>query len=156
MCGNSESTSAPLPTSACASASLLCRLLVSFLPLHPLRLEPRLVAQVDEDHAVQVGPLELRPAPARHLGQVGPVRALPGPLHGWLAVPGGRSPVHVALDVAELEVAGAVLLELEERLDLLIEVVLVPPGHRDDVPEAGEGRGRLSLLPGHGQSDRAP
>src|SRR5262245_48754188 len=68
MCGNSESTSAPLPRSACASASLLFRLLVSFLPLHPLRLEPRLVAQVDEDHAVQVGPLELRPAPARHLG----------------------------------------------------------------------------------------
>src|SRR5262249_13390058 len=45
----------------------------------------------------------------------------------------------------ELEVAGAVGLELDERLDLLVEVVLVPLRHGDDVPQALEGGFLLRL-----------
>src|SRR5438876_954507 len=58
------------------------------------------------------------------------------------AVPRGQSPVHVALDVA-------VLLELDEGLDFLVEVILVPGIHRDDVPAAREGRFRRLLRPWH-------
>src|SRR5205807_53335 len=70
----------------------------------------------------------------------------PGPLDGWLAVPCARSPVHVPLDVAELEVPGAIALELDERLDFSVEVVLVPLVHRSDMPQALEGLLFLGLL----------
>src|SRR5262249_42217804 len=103
----------------------------------------------NDDHAVQVVTLQLRPATARHLRHVGPVRPFPGPLDGGLPVPCARSPVHVALDVAELEVPGPVGLKLDERLDLLVEVVLVPPRHGDDVPQARERRLLLLLTHRH-------
>src|SRR5262249_47632888 len=66
----------------------------------PLRHEVRLVAQVNDNQAVQVAVLQLRPAPARHLGHVGPVRPFPGPLDARLPDPCARSPVCFALAFA--------------------------------------------------------
>src|SRR5204862_8111415 len=84
-------------------------LLGSLPRLGSLGHEARFIAQVNDDEAVQFVILQLRPAPTRHLGHVGPIGAFPGPLDGRLSVPCARSPVHVPLDVAELEVDGSVV-----------------------------------------------
>src|SRR5262245_33751329 len=82
-----------------------------------LRLEAGLVTLVNDDRAAQIAVLQLRPAPARQRRAVRAVVTFPGPLDGRLPVPCSRSPVHESSNVAELEVADAVFLELDERLD---------------------------------------
>src|SRR5262249_27719748 len=50
----------------------------------------------------------------------------------------------------------AVGLELDERLDLLVEVILVPARHGDDVPAAHKRRLRLLLRLRHRPPSRRP
>src|SRR4051794_19820891 len=106
----------------------MCRSLpLRSLPLiHPLRHELGFLALVNQEFAVQISVLQLRPATPRQRRAVCAVTPFPGPLHGWLPVPCGRSPVHDSLDVAELEGTAALLLELDECLDFFIEVVILP------------------------------
>ena len=98
--------------------------------------ERRVAARADDEVRVV--------ASSGHRAHVGPIAPFPGPLDGRLAVPHARPPVRVSLDVAELEVTGAIVLKFEECLDLLVEVVLISFGHGDDVPQAREWRLRLS------------
>src|SRR6266404_4289333 len=131
------------------SLPLRCLLL-----LRPGRHELGIVALVDEELAVQSGVLHLPPAPPRQRRAVCAVAAFPGPLHGWLTVPCGQPPVDQTLDVAELERAAALLLELDECLDIFIEIVVLPGRHRDDAPTTREWR--FLLLLAHRHSPRCP
>ena len=70
------------------------------LRCHLFRHEPRIVAAVEEDHAVKFIAL-YGPAPA--LGRIHLVVAVPGPFDGWLAVPCGQAAVHLSLDVAKVK-----------------------------------------------------
>src|SRR3954468_10097941 len=122
-------------------------------PFRPLRLRGRLirlpchefgvVAVVDTELAAQFLTLEDRPATARQGRAVGTVPSLPGEFHRRFPSPVGRFAVHQPLDVPELEGATARLLELEERLDLFIEIIILPGGHRDDAPAARDRGFRL-------------
>ena len=107
--------------------------LLAFLLSPPgcsLRHKRRLVALVEEDHAVQFVALQNGPAPARagvHL-----VHAFPGPLDGGLPAPLGDAVIDVAGRQAELEFAHPVGPELDERR-AFFHVVHVPLVHRDNV-----------------------
>src|SRR5262245_29351795 len=57
----------------------------ALLRLRPLRHEVRLVAQVNDDHAVQFAALQLRLAPSGHGSHVGPVR--PSQVHSTAGCP---------------------------------------------------------------------
>ena len=72
-----------------------------------LRHELAVIAAVEEDHAVQFVPLYHGPASA--LSRVHFVVAIPGPFDGWLAVPCRQAAIHLAVDVAEVELALVVL-----------------------------------------------
>src|SRR5262249_15044751 len=123
---------------ASASPPLVARShpLGAFLRLRPLRHEVRLVALVEEDHAMQVVVLQLGPAPARagvHL-----VHAFPGPLGGRLPAPLGDAVVDVAAGQAEPQLAQLDGHELDERRAFLFHVVHVPFVHRNDTPPTCE------------------
>src|SRR3954454_10809616 len=125
-------------------------------PLRLLRLRGRLiclpghelgvVALVDAEQAAEFVTPEDRMATTRQRGAVGTVASLPGEFHRRSPLPAGRPAVHHTLDVSELEGATARFLELEERLDLFIEVFILPGGHRDDAPAPRERGFRLRLL----------
>src|SRR5271166_3353145 len=115
------------------------------LPCHKLGV----VALVYAEQAAQFVTLEDRPATTRQRGAVSSVPSLPGEFHRRFSFPAGRSAVHQTLDVPELEGATARFLELEERLDLVIEVFILPGGHRDDAPAPEERRLGLRLFLGH-------
>jgi hypothetical protein len=85
--------------------------------LGTLRHELRLVAKVNEDHAVQLIALQHSPTPSGSWVQF--VVAFPGPLDAWLAGSCRCSQIHVTPDVAKLEMASPIFRELDERLDLL-------------------------------------
>ncbi len=72
----------------------------------------------------------------RGLFRCGPPRAC----RGLVTVSGRDAVVDLAPDVGELKATLLVLPELDERRDLLVDVVLVPFGHRDDVPAAEKRR----------------
>src|SRR5437868_2977702 len=73
------------------------------LCFRPFRYELRVVATVEEDHAVKfVTPHD---GPATTLGRIHFVVAVPGPLDRWLTVSRGEAAVHVVLDVSEVELA---------------------------------------------------
>src|SRR5205823_3438419 len=77
------------------------------------------------------------PAPA--LGGVHFGVAIPGPFDGWLAIPRGPAAIHVALDVAKVKITPASVVELNVRLGLLINKIVLPGQHRNDAPAAREG-----------------
>src|SRR5271166_4998169 len=111
------------------------------LPCHKFGV----VALVDAEQAAQFVTLEDRPTTTHQRGAVSSVPSLPGEFHRRFSFPAGRSAVHQTLDVPELEGATARFLELEERLDLFIEVFILPGGHRDDAPAPRERGFRLLL-----------
>ena len=79
---------------------------------------------MEEDHPVQFVAFQHGPAPP--LGRVHLVVAVPRPFDGGLAVPHRVPAVHDAPDVAELELAAALLVKLDEASDFFVEVLLVP------------------------------
>src|SRR5207248_8428133 len=94
----------------------------AFRRFRPYRHELRIIPAVKEDHAVQFLALQHGAAPS--LGGVHLGVAVPGPFHGWLALPGCLATIHLALDVAEVKVAPAPVVELDVRLDLLIKKIV--------------------------------
>src|SRR5262249_26600812 len=100
------------------------------------RQELRLVALVEEQHAVQIAALEDGPAAAGHGVHLGVT--VPGELHRRPAVPRPLAVVDGPVDVAEVEPAALAAGELDERGLLLVQVVLVPRRHRRDGPAALE------------------
>src|SRR5271166_6474735 len=135
--------------SSCPSVSpfrlLRLRGRLTCLPCHKLGV----VALVDAEQAAQFVTLEDRPATTHQRGAVSSVPSLPGEFHRRFSFPAGRSAVHQTLDVPELEGATARLLELDERRDFFVDVILVPGAHRDDAPAPRERGFRLRLLLRH-------
>src|SRR5262249_43455546 len=110
---------------------------------HSLCHELRVIAEVDEEHPVELLALEHGPAPTEHLIHHLLV-ALPGPFDAGLPIPHAFAVVDLASNEAELELSVLALLELDERLDFLVDVDLVPCAHRNDVPAPQEWRLRLA------------
>src|SRR4051794_25841710 len=104
---------------------------------------------MDDDHPADPLVAQLRPSPARQRRAVGAIAAFPGPFDARYAVPETFPAVDDAPDVAELERAAASVVKFDVGTDLLIEVVLVPHAHRDDLPATQEGRSELRLLLRH-------
>src|SRR4030095_6048225 len=82
--------------------------------------------------------------------------AVPGPLQGWLAFPHGRLAVHAPVDVAEVELAASLAVELEVAFFLLVNEVLVPGAHRHDAPSPGEVRFWFRLCFRHASTPSLP
>src|SRR5208337_5265794 len=87
----------------------------------------------------QLVSLEHCPATARQRSAVSAIATFPREFHRRLSFPMGRAAVDMPLDVAELERAAVPVVELDERRDLLVDVVLVPFAHRDNVPSPRNG-----------------
>ena len=68
------------------------------------------------------------------------VVALPRKLDGGLAVPFGKTTVHLTEDTTELELTAIAAVEFDERLEFLDCFLHVPCGHGNDVPAAFDGR----------------
>src|SRR5690242_13804438 len=97
---------------------------------------------MEDDPTVDLVAVACRPAAARaslHL-----VVPLEGELDGGLRVAIGRAGVERAMDVAEVEFAGPVLVEPDEALPLGVDERLVPHLHPRDPPAADEGGPRLT------------
>src|SRR5262245_9732250 len=86
------------------------------------RQELRLVALVEEQHAMQLVALEDGPAAAVHIINLGV--AVPGELHRRLAVPRPLAGVDGPVDGAEVEPAALAARELDVGGLLLVQVVL--------------------------------
>ena len=101
---------------------------MSFLRLLPalslLRHELRIVAIVKEDHAVKF--FVLYDGPTSALRWVHFVVAVPGPCNGCFTVSCRQAAVHLPVDVAEVELSVALLVELEIAFFLFVNELLVP------------------------------
>jgi hypothetical protein len=75
---------------------------------------------VEEDHAVQFGSFHHSPTSA--LNRFHLVVAIPSPFDGKLAFPCRQAAIHKALDVADVKLTTALLVELDERLNFLMKV----------------------------------
>ncbi len=100
------------------------------LRFHPPCQQPRLVAQVNEVHAVQAVVLQLRPSPSHPWVHF--VVALPGSLDGGLAVSLSDPTIHLPPEAAHLKVAPAVGSELDDlgARQASTTKPLPPPGKR--------------------------
>jgi hypothetical protein len=79
---------------------------------------------VEEHHAVEF--VALHDGPTSALGWIHLVVAIPGPLDRRLAIPCRQAAIHLAVDVAEVELAAVLLVELEIALLFLFNELLVP------------------------------
>ena len=90
-----------------------------------------------ENHAVEF--ITLQNSPASALGRVHLVVAVPGPLDCWFAIPCRQAAIHLAVDVAEVELSAILFIEFEISLFFLVNEFLVPGAHRDDTPASSKG-----------------
>src|SRR5579864_1343839 len=112
----------------------------------PPRDEFGVVALVNQELAMQFVVFPHGPPAPRQRRAVSAIASRPRELHRWLTASMGRAMIDVPLDVAELEGALALVFELDERLDLFIEVFVVPDRHRHDAPATLEWIGPFRLL----------
>lgn len=99
---------------------------------------------MEEDHTVKFAALYDGPPSA--LGWVHFVVAVPGPFNGWMSISHPLSAVHVAVDVTEVELPTAFVIELKISFLFLVNEVLVPGAHRVNSPAAYEGVYGFCLL----------
>jgi hypothetical protein len=97
---------------------------------------------IEVNYAVEFVAFQHRPTSP--LGRVHLVVAVPGRFDHLLAVPYRQAAVHVAVNVAEMKLTVALLVELD--VALFLNELLVPGTHRDDPPAVCKGLGAFAYF----------
>src|ERR1019366_6312609 len=97
---------------------------------------------MEENYAVQF--VAFHDSPTSTLSVIHLIIALPSPLNGRLGIC-RQTAIHISADVAELETTTVLVSEFDGTLDFSVDKILVPLGHRGDVPASGEWRAWFSF-----------